>query len=136
MRRTLSGSFRIDRPIPGWWRVRNTRDPHEIVWLRKARTADRGLPEEHDLPESVDVLNLEWTTAHAITVQLGEGDTARMLTVDAVQLQEPDERLYDGLPLARFTPEARRFWQRIFWLVRLPGGRALLGLVARRRRAS
>jgi hypothetical protein len=135
MRRRLSGSFRIDRPVAGWWRVRNTRNPHEIVWLRKGGTADQGLPEEHGLPQPFDVLNLEWTTAHSITVQLGEGATARMLKVDAVQLQEPDERLYDSLPLARFTPEARRFWRRVFWLVRLPGGRALLGLVARRRRA-
>jgi hypothetical protein len=34
-----------------------------------------------------------------------------------MRLQEPDQRLYDGLPLARFTPDARRFWQRIFRLV-------------------
>ncbi len=31
--------------------------------------------------------------------------------------QESAQGLYDGLPLARFTPDARRFWQRIFWLV-------------------
>ena len=45
---------------------------------------------------------------------------------------EPLARLYDTLPLMSFDSQARRFWRRVFFLVRIPGGRRLLGLVARR----
>ncbi len=135
MKRRLSGSFRIDASKSGFRRVRNTRSPHEVAWLRNARTLERGAPQEQPLPESFDLLRLTWDAPNVVTVVLGDGDTALILTADSVQLQEPDERLYDSLPLARFTPAAWRFWQRIFWLVRLPGGRSLLRLVARRRRA-
>jgi len=135
VQRSFSGSFRVDRPTPGWWRVRNTQSPHQIAWLRNLRTTTGEAPVEQSLPETFDVLRLEWDAANPVTVVLGEGATERLLTADSMQLQEPDRGLYDGLPLARFTPDARRFWQRIFWLVRLPGGRTLLRLVARFRRA-
>ncbi len=34
--------------------------------------------------------------------------------------------LYDSLPLVKFDADARRFWRRVFGLVRIPGGRYLL----------
>ncbi len=135
MQRSFSGSFRVDRPNPGWWRVRNIQSPHQIAWLRNVRTTTGVAPVEQSFPDTYDALRLEWDAANPVTVVLGEGATARMLTADSMQLQEPDQGLYDALPLARFTQDARRFWRRIFWLVRLPGGRTLLGLVARFRRA-
>lgn len=49
-----------------------------------------------------------------------------------VVLHEPQALLYERLPLVRLDDAARRFWRRVFWLVRIPGGRRLLGLVARR----
>jgi hypothetical protein len=88
------------------------------------------------MPGEFDAMRLDWSAAGSVTVVLGGGETAHVLSADSVQLQEPDERLYDVLPLEQFTPNARRFWQRVFWLVRLPGGRALLRLVARRRRVT
>jgi hypothetical protein len=141
MQRSFSGSFRIERTNPGWWRVHNTRTPHQVAWLRNARPAvrdlpaERDLPSEQDLPVEFDGMHVDWSSPGSVAVVLGAGQGARALTADAVQLQEPNERLYDALPLERFTPQAQRFWQRIFWLVRLPGARALLGLVARRRGA-
>jgi hypothetical protein len=50
-------------------------------------------------------------------------------------VHEPLAQLYEGLPLARTDPKSRRFWRRVFWLVRIPGGRLLLAAVARRTRA-
>lgn len=48
-------------------------------------------------------------------------------------LHEPLPALYEGLPLlVKLDDRARRFWRRVFLLVRIPGGRRLLGLVARR----
>ena len=50
-----------------------------------------------------------------------------------VILHEPLPALYEKLPqLMTLDERARRFWRRVFLLVRIPGGRRLLGLVARR----
>jgi hypothetical protein len=46
---------------------------------------------------------------------------------------EPLARLYETLPLVTLDAKARRFWRRVFLLVRIPGGRRLLKLLARRR---
>ena len=46
---------------------------------------------------------------------------------DKGELTEPD-------PLAGLDEKARRFWRRVFRLVRIPGGRHLLGVLARRSR--
>jgi hypothetical protein len=56
----------------------------------------------------------------------------RQIRARTVILHEPQALLYEGLPLVRLDEAARRFWRRVFWLVRIPGGRRLLGLVARR----
>jgi hypothetical protein len=44
-------------------------------------------------------------------------------------VHEPLQDLYEGLPLASIDADARRFWRRVFRLVRLPGGRYLLRLL-------
>jgi hypothetical protein len=56
----------------------------------------------------------------------------RQIRARTVILHEPRALLYEGLPLVRMDDAARKFWRRVFWLVRIPGGRRLLGLVARR----
>jgi hypothetical protein len=54
--------------------------------------------------------------------------------VQSAIVHQPLARLYDGLPLAEFDSKTRRFWGRVFTLVRIPGGRHLLGVLARRSR--
>jgi hypothetical protein len=39
--------------------------------------------------------------------------------------------LYESLPLVSIDANARRFWRRVFRLVRIPGGRFLLKLLTR-----
>lgn len=65
-------------------------------------------------------------------VTLTTAGGTRQLRARTVILHESKPRIYDGLPLVRLDDAARRFWRRVFWLVRIPGGRRLLGLVARR----
>jgi hypothetical protein len=65
-------------------------------------------------------------------VTLTAGGGLMQIRARTVILHEPKAQLYDGLPLVRLDEAARRFWRRVFWLVRIPGGRRLLGLVARR----
>lgn len=58
----------------------------------------------------------------------------RVVRASTAIVHEPQPRLYEGLPLAGFDSAARRFWNRVFWLIRIPGGRYLLGFIARRNR--
>jgi hypothetical protein len=37
--------------------------------------------------------------------------------------------LYESLPLVSIDADARRFWRRVFRLVRIPGGRFLLKIL-------
>jgi hypothetical protein len=60
----------------------------------------------------------------------------RALKAASAIIHEPKPRLYESLPLAGFDADARRFWNRVFRLIRIPGGRHLLGFIARRKRGS
>ncbi|HMH88482.1 MAG TPA: hypothetical protein VK523_07555, partial [Steroidobacteraceae bacterium] len=55
----------------------------------------------------------------------------RVATVEAASaiVHEPLEHLYESLPLVSIDADARRFWRRVFRLVRLPGGRFLLRIL-------
>jgi len=67
-----------------------------------------------------------------VSVALSSPEGLRQLKSRTAIIHEPLPGLYGGLPLAVLDERARRFWRRVFWLVRVPGGRRLLGLVARR----
>jgi hypothetical protein len=75
-------------------------------------------------------------TRYGASVTLTTADGARQIRARTAILHEPVAALYDRLPLVRLDDAARRFWRRVFWLVRIPGGRRLLGLVARRSRGA
>jgi hypothetical protein len=72
-----------------------------------------------------------WTPEGASLTLVGG---AAVLTVQArsATVHEPLPQLYESLPLVTLDARAKRFWRRVFLLVRIPGGRRLLGLVARR----
>jgi hypothetical protein len=72
-----------------------------------------------------------WQRGGALVTLTAAGGP-KQIHARTVILHEPRSQLYDGLPLVRLDEAARRFWRRVFWLVRIPGGRRLLGLVARR----
>jgi hypothetical protein len=80
-------------------------------------------------------LDIEWR-ADGVRLTSSAGGRVRLLTVDGAVIHEPAKALYEALPLAGFDAGARRFWKRIFRLMRLPGGRFLLGLFARRARSA
>jgi hypothetical protein len=89
-------------------------------------------------------LALRWTSFDSITVEWhGEGVRLTLacaagdcvVTARSAVIHEPLARLYECLPLAAFDEPARKFWRRVFRLMRIPGGRHLLRLIARRGRA-
>jgi hypothetical protein len=75
-----------------------------------------------------------WTTGHPVSVAFSLDHRTVAVAAGAVLVHEPTERVYGGLPLATFTPPMRRFWRRVFRVVRIPGGRLLLGWLSRRTR--
>jgi len=78
-------------------------------------------------------LDIEWHADEAV-LRFTSAGQARTLELQSAIVHEPVPRLYDALPLADFDAKARRFWSRVFRLVRIPGGRFLLGALARRSR--
>jgi len=125
MRRNFSGAGSARLAGDGTWRV--TRGPpHEteiIVGGADSRSAQACGATLHDL-------GIEWQGARVLLTMTSAG--GRVATVEAASaiVHEPLRNLYAALPLADFDGRARRFWRRVFLLVRIPGGRSLLGILA------
>lgn len=129
MRRNFSGVFSVTDRGNGAWRL-DSLGEHEIsIFLENAApgAADAfGAGTIHDL-------HIEW---HADSAQLTFASGGRSSTVKSAGaiVHEPLRSLYDSLQLARIDADTRRFWRRVFRLVRIPGGRYLLRLLTRSRR--
>ena len=82
---------------------------------------------------NVHDMDIEWCSESAALTVTADGHP-QTVKARSVIIHEPMPHLYQALPLARFDEKARRFWYRVFRLVRIPGGRHLLKLVSRRRR--
>jgi hypothetical protein len=128
LRRNFSGAFLPQDRGNGTWQLSRPA-PHEInVFLRNA---------EHSAQRSFAMgpvldLGIEWHDEKVLlTFMSGE----RVASVEAVSaiVHEPLERLYERLPMVNIDADARRFWRRVFRLVRIPGGRYLLKVLARSR---
>lgn len=129
LRRNFSGAFLPQERGNGAWQLSRPA-PHEINLF--VRDAERGAERSFGTGPLID-LGIEW---HAEKVLLTFISGDRVASVEAANaiVHEPLERLYENLPLASIDAEARRFWRRVFRLVRIPGGRYLLKLLARSRR--
>jgi hypothetical protein len=80
-----------------------------------------------------DKLAVNWRD-DGVELILTASTGVRALRAASAIVHEPAMRLYESLPLAGFDAEARQFWRRVFRLIRIPGGRHLLGFIARRKR--
>ena len=130
MRRKLSGTFAARDLGRGSWRLSRTEPPLVDILLRGAESSAA----EAFRPPAVGDIEIEWEHG---TVVLTMTSAHRRISINSRSaiVHEPLESLFDALPLAVFDSKARRFWSRVFRLVRIPGGRYLLGLLARRSRA-
>lgn len=128
MRRNFSGTFRAEELGAGAWRLYQTTPGKIDIFLRGVD----GMQALQLLANAFTDLGIEWRAGSALITLLADGRVASLDAASAL-VHEPLERLYDTLPLQRFDAKARRFWGRIFFLVRLPGGRALLSALSRRR---
>lgn len=130
MRCHLPGIFAAQDLGHGAWRLAR-RDPAPAEIL--LRGADPGAAEVLASPDLGDI-DIEWQAAKALLWARSSGRRNAVEAQSAI-VHEPAARLYDGLPLARTDRRSRRFWRKVFCLVRIPGGRLLLAAVARRTRA-
>lgn len=123
-RRVVAGEFRATSPGDGLWTVsapdgteillRGT-DARGCAWLRQP---------------GICRVELEWNAGRVRVLVCASGGE-REFDADTAIIHEPRPRAYEGLPLATFDPDARRFWKRVFAAMRLPGGRFLLRILAR-----
>jgi hypothetical protein len=129
MRRNLPGTFRTQDLHGGSWRLSRREPPIADLFLRGT---DSSVAEVFRT-SSVSDIDIEWR-AETVELTLTSGARRRILHAQTVIVHEPLARLYETLPLVSLDEKARRFWRRVFLLVRIPGGRRLLGILARRSR--
>jgi hypothetical protein len=129
LRRNFSGAFQPKTLGGGAWQL-SRRAPHEIDVF--VRDAEHGAAQAFGAAPIVD-LGIEWRAENVLLTFMS---SERALSVSAASaiVHEPLERLYESLPLVSIDADARRFWRRVFRLVRIPGGRYLLKVLTRSRR--
>jgi hypothetical protein len=129
LRRNFSGAFLPQDRGNGAWQLSRPA-PHEInVFLRDA---ERGAQRSFGTGPLID-LGIEWHAEKVLLTFMSDDRAASVEAASAI-VHEPLEHLYERLPLISIDADARRFWRRVFRLVRIPGGRYLLKLLARSRR--
>lgn len=126
VQRTIVGPFSASKLGPGVWRLATGVSPVAEVIVRGV--GPEGSEALRD--GSIGSLRFEW---HEKTVKLAiiGANGSRYLNIVGAILHEPQPDLYRCLPLARFDAAARQFWRRVFFWIRVPGGRFLLRLIAR-----
>jgi hypothetical protein len=129
MRRHLPGTFLTRDLGEGAWRLSRGEAAPIDVFLRGT---------ESDAAEAlgspgVRDIDIEWRPETVVLRMTSAGQVTSVKARSAI-VHEPLPRLYEALPLVSLDAKARRFWRRVFRLVRIPGGRYLLGALARRTR--
>jgi len=125
-RRNFPGAFLPQDRGNGAWHL-SSAAPHEIELF--VQGVDGFAARAFGTAPVVN-LDIEWNEDTA-QLSFASGGRAATVAASSVIVHEPLGQLYEGLPLVRFDADARRFWQRVFLLVRIPGGRYLLKFLTR-----
>jgi hypothetical protein len=128
MRCNLPGTFSARDLEAGAWRLSRRHPAPADVFLRgvEAGAADA-------LRSSVVAdIDIEWR-ADAVMLTMTCDERPRSIKPSSAIVHEPLAHLYESMPLVNLDAKARRFWRGVFRLVRIPGGRYLVGILARRR---
>jgi len=128
-RQTLPGPFAAVQSGPGVWHLTTGVPDGPEVYLRgTGPEAAKNLKDER-----ITALDLLWRGDGVTVTVTGAGGVRHFETMSAL-VHRPVPRLYESLPLASFDSDAQRFWKWVFRLLKFPGGRMFLGLIARRNR--
>jgi hypothetical protein len=129
MRRNLPGTFLTRNLGENAWRLSRSEAAPIDVFLRGTEPGAA----EALRPPFVRDIDIEWR-ADTVVLTMTSAEQPRTVRAKSAIVHEPLARLYEALPLVTLDAKARRFWRRVFRLVRIPGGRYLLGVLARRTR--
>jgi hypothetical protein len=129
--RSFIGRFAGRELGPGTWRLSVLEPaPVDIYLIGAEPNAAASLSEQ-----TLTAATIEWRDDGVLS-RLEGAAGARFVKAHNAIVHESLGELYEALPLVPFDPAAQRFWRRVFRLVRIPGGRHLLGLVAHRARSN
>src|ERR1700737_2380744 len=113
VRRNVSGPFRARSLGAGVWHLTQDTPSAAEIYLQGAG------PEASEVLQGVSIamLGVEWHEG-GVKVALTVAGGVRYLTIGSAIIHEPKARLYESLPLANFDTDAKRFWTRVFRLMR------------------
>ncbi len=131
MRRNLPGTFVTRYLAQGSWRLSASDHTAVDVFLRGAGSQAAQILGTPNVRE----IAIEWS-CNGVLLTVSSADPPNIVEAKSAIVHEPLPFLYEALPLASVDAKHRRFWRSIFRIVRIPGGRYLLGVLARRRRDS
>jgi hypothetical protein len=127
MRRNLPGPFVARNIGMGSWRLaRGHLKPIDVILRGAQPEAEKALSRLE-----AEYLDIEWD-AKTVVLTMTSAGRQRSINARSALVHEPLAQLYDALPLAVVDEKTRRFWRRVFRLICIPGGRYLLGVLARR----
>jgi hypothetical protein len=129
MRRNFSGDFMPQDLGRGAWRLLSKAPRETSIYLQGT---EGGAARSFGTTPLRD-LGIEWRGETALLSFMSD-DRVGTVEAGSAIVHQPLGQLYDSLPLQSVDANARRFWRRVFRLVRIPGGRFLLTLLARPRR--
>jgi hypothetical protein len=127
--RTLTGAFRATHLAADAWRLNTSVAGAAEIYLSGV-DKDAFATLRHAEPRAV---TLAWSAAGADVTLILAGARAHFRSRSAT-IHEPRPLIYQGLPLVVLDKAAKRFWRRVFFIARMPGGRRVLGWIAQRRR--
>ena len=127
---SVAGPFAAIDVGGGAWRLSGAAPAGVEILLRGASA---GAAQVFADAARIDCIDLEWNR-DIVIVRLTRAGAVTALLAHSAIVHEPQQDLYRCLPLAEFDAGAQTFWNRVFRLMRFPGGRFLLGLMSRRGR--
>jgi hypothetical protein len=125
--RTLTGAFRATHLGADSWQLTTGAAGSAEIYLSGV-DSDAFAVLDGAAPSAVSVA---WSAAGASVTLIASGASTQFRSRTAT-IHEPLPELYQGLPLVVLDDKARRFWRRVFWIARIPGGRRLLSWIAQR----
>jgi hypothetical protein len=126
LRRNFSGAFVPRNRGSGAWQLSGP-PPHAIEVF--VHDAEPGAERSFGTGPLMD-LGIEWHAGRALLTFMSGERVASVAAASAI-VHEPLQHLYEHLPLLSIDANARRFWHRVFRLMRIPGGRYLLKFLSR-----
>jgi hypothetical protein len=127
--RTLTGAFRATHLAADTWRLKTAVAGAAEIYLSGVDKDAFATLRDAELR----AVTLAWSAAGADVTLILPGASARFRSRTAT-IHEPRPLIYEGLPLVVLDKAAKRFWRRVFFIARMPGGRRVLSWIAQRRR--